>query len=291
MDFLSIDSLPAKKMKRDFEHKIGPGLTEALGELLLELSKCGMLGKSTKADTMVYRITKKFGDEILHKSTLYFMEHKTASEDIPEIMFFLTAVIDYFEFILRSKFSRPPYDGWSSPLERVIDELRKQAKDEAEILLPGYTPTNIGVTLGDCRVANGSLDFMNDPRLKLIVERDISELNDSIKANSIKSVLILSGSVLEGLLLDALMAIHDRVKAKYTDGKIENWTLEKIIGAANEFDILPNKTLEKFTHGVKDYRNLAHPGKEIRDNMQVAPEEARIVIDIVNIILRTFRAN
>lgn len=289
MDFLNNNSLAAKKLKRDLEHELVPKLNNELGEVALDMNRRGLLGGNSVAERDIYRTTKRFGDEVIQKAIAYFMEHNTTTADLPEIMNFLTSAIDYAAFILKNKFSRPPYDSWSAPLEGVIGGLRKRAKDEAEILLADSTSMSIEITLGDCQVAIGVLDFMNVSELKAIVERDLSELQKAIKSNCIKTVLILSGSVIEGLLLDALIARRAEAEALHTGKKLESWTLDKMITVAEQLGILPYKTLEKFTDGIREYRNLVHPGREIRESIRVAPEEARIAVEIVNIILRTFR--
>lgn len=142
--------------------------------------------------------------------------------------------------------------------------------------------------LANCHINNVNLDFMTLLKLRRIVERDLVELTAAIKNGSNKSVLVLCGSILEGLLLDRLLTIRDRAEPLHPKSiPLERWQLNEIIDISGNLEILPTETIMKFSHGLREFRNLIHPGCELRDKLVIAPEEARIGAEVVNIVLRT----
>jgi hypothetical protein len=106
-------------------------------------------------------------------------------------------------------------------------------------------------------------------------------------ANSYKSTLLLSGSLLECMLLDVLMQRSEEAqKINPGKGALEKWDLNDLILAAEKLSILSSKIHEKLSHVLREYRNLIHPGRELRENYIIAREEATIAVEIVNITIR-----
>jgi hypothetical protein len=48
-------------------------------------------------------------------------------------------------------------------------------------------------------------NFLNDTKIKDIIERDYKELQELASNNTTKSIIIISGGILESLLIDALV--------------------------------------------------------------------------------------
>lgn len=44
--------------------------------------------------------------------------------------------------------------------------------------------------------------------------------------------------------------------------------------------------VEKLSHPIREFRNLIHPGNEIRNDLQFGQEEARIALEGINIVHR-----
>jgi len=49
-----------------------------------------------------------------------------------------------------------------------------------------------------------NFDFISDNRLRIILERDYTELNRCFESGCYKSVLILSGSLIEAIIMEFL---------------------------------------------------------------------------------------
>jgi len=125
------------------------------------------------------------------------------------------------------------------------------------------------------------LSFMRDDRLRAIAERDYAELRGLDPAKASKSTLILAGGVIEGLLLDALVASG---KWSFEDGCEKN--LQDMIGPAKKAGII---TEDRLTDAVRKYRALAHPGREIRDGVAPTEADAGVARAAVEVVVQEVR--
>jgi hypothetical protein len=128
------------------------------------------------------------------------------------------------------------------------------------------------------------------PEILNIIKRDIKEFNNAIATNSIKTVLIIGGSLLEGLLLDRLNSKYDYVKNTDVYNKIKKkdlyrWDLNDLINCALELGIIDN-SIEKVGHFVREYRNFVHPGKEVNEKFHIEEEKAIITLQILKIVYK-----
>jgi hypothetical protein len=65
--------------------------------------------------------------------------------------------------------------------------------------------------------------------------------------------------------------------------------LKKLISKAVHWQLISRAAID-FSNSFRDYRNLVHPGAALRDQLTVAEEEARIAIEILNIVCRDLTA-
>ena len=47
--------------------------------------------------------------------------------------------------------------------------------------------------------------------------------------------------------------------------------------------------IEKLSESVREFRDLVHPGREVRQRLSFGMEEARIALDVVNILRRELK--
>lgn len=134
--------------------------------------------------------------------------------------------------------------------------------------------------------------FIKDKKLREIIERDYSEIVKDLATECYKSVIILCGGSIEALLLDKLKENKQAAKKSNKapkEGDIEKWDLNDLINVATDIKIIKNPAINKLSHSVRDYRNLVHPGKELRSGLKVEPEEAKIAFEVLNILIREFK--
>lgn len=130
--------------------------------------------------------------------------------------------------------------------------------------------------------------FVNDNNMKKIVERDYVWVNKCLAVEAWKPVILLSGGLIEALLLDALSVDIDKARSSSKAPKesdLKKWDFEDLINVAVDLSVI-NPGAEKLGDAVRHYRNLIHPGNELRTNLKVEPEEAKIAVGILNMIIR-----
>ena len=130
--------------------------------------------------------------------------------------------------------------------------------------------------------------FVIDTELRKVIERDYREIQTAYVARCWKSVIILSGGVIEALLTDLLIRHSARANAAAKAPKqsdITKWDLADLINVAVELQLV-SRGVEKLSHSVRQYRNLVHPGNEVRNKLTFDAEEAKIAIEVLHIVHR-----
>ncbi|MDO6813998.1 hypothetical protein [Tenacibaculum soleae] len=130
-------------------------------------------------------------------------------------------------------------------------------------------------------------DFITDEKFRNLLERDYEELMKCLETKSSKSVLILSGSIIEAILTDYFLNFPPE---KHNEKKILSSDLYKLIELAKENELISQSTKELSTV-LKNYRNLIHPGREIRKNESFDFDTAVVAKSLVNIIIKEIREN
>jgi hypothetical protein len=130
--------------------------------------------------------------------------------------------------------------------------------------------------------------FITNGDLRKIIARDYQEIQRAYISECWKSVIILCGSVIEAILTDVLLSNETNAKkAKSSPNKpdITRWDLSDLIKVSVELCVV-GSGVEKLSHSIREYRNLVHPGNEIRNKLMFDAEEARIAVEVLNIVHR-----
>ncbi|WP_393951067.1 hypothetical protein [Lysinibacillus sp. PWR01] len=129
-----------------------------------------------------------------------------------------------------------------------------------------------------------NFDFLHDGDLKSIIERDYRELITILLPDGAwKSVVIMSGSILEAILFDVLTNPIYSSKALISPKaprnkdkvvQIDSWKLKNLIEVAEDILVLPPQRIKSIDQVLRDYRNFVHPKKEIKSSHQCTEAEA-----------------
>jgi hypothetical protein len=118
------------------------------------------------------------------------------------------------------------------------------------------------------------------------VERDYHELGRAFVVQCWKSIIVLSGGIIEAILLDLLRRDETAARAASKapkNGDLLRWYLAALIDVALELGLV-NHAIENLSQTVRFFRNLVHPGREVRQGIRFNAEEARIAFEVVNIL-------
>lgn len=130
--------------------------------------------------------------------------------------------------------------------------------------------------------------FVHASELRKILERDYLEIQRSYVAQCWKSAIILAGGAIEAILLD--LVLQDPTKARLSQ-KAPNhsdptrWDLGGLIAVCVDLKLVTSG-VERLSSPVRDYRNLVHPGNELRSKLVFGAQEARIALEVLNIVHR-----
>jgi len=127
-----------------------------------------------------------------------------------------------------------------------------------------------------------NFDFVTDSRFKELLLRDYQELKVCLDNKSSKAVLILSGSIIEASLVEYFL---QNIPTGKTEADFLKMTLGPLIDLA-ETEGLLTSTEKKLASVVQDYRNLIHPGRQIRKSEKYDFETASIASSLVTITLK-----
>src|ERR1039457_905861 len=122
-------------------------------------------------------------------------------------------------------------------------------------------------------------NFITVPELRQSLESDYRELRGCLKAEAWKAVHVLSGSIVEAILIDALSGT---VPDPATLDRLE---LGPLIVLAKENGILPDEAVDLSTV-IRKYRNLHHPGRVKRLEKTVDRSGAIVAAEVVEIITK-----
>lgn len=140
-------------------------------------------------------------------------------------------------------------------------------------------------------VSTEDFAFAHDEALRKIIVRDYKQLEKVLATEAWKAVIVLCGGLIEGLLLDLLerdaTAARQSVKAP-KEGNLRRWDLNDLINVAADLKKLPTG-IDRLSHSVREYRNLVHPGRELSSDLRVEPEEARIAVEVLRIVVRELK--
>ena len=132
-----------------------------------------------------------------------------------------------------------------------------------------------------------NFDFISDNRLRIILERDYLELSRCFESECYKSVLIMSGSLIEALIVEFFI---NKLPSGYTEKKILNLNLGQLIDLALTEKLIDER-IKSLSTVVKNYRNLIHPGRELRLKEQFDKETANVSLSLVRLILKEIKTN
>lgn len=124
-------------------------------------------------------------------------------------------------------------------------------------------------------------DFIRGDAFKVCLENDYQEMLSANKAKAWKAVQVLAGSIIEAILTDYLL------QSGYQQRTSKNpltMRLADIITACRQENILSEKT-EHLSHVIRQYRNLIHPGRLVREKEVVTEHDAAVAIALTEIII------
>lgn len=216
---------------------------------------------------------------------------------------------------IRKVFNPVNFVGRISDLDKHIKELNQYlsfdkwqvVRNDAEIT---FRKTDKVILTNDKSVINAD-EFLEKEFKDVSIERlgldsfvtevlkiRIEEIKKCFTAQAHLSVIFLSGSSLEGILLGiALKNPKEFNQAnsapKDQNGKIrqfQDWTLSQLIEVSSELKLLKDD-VKKFSHALRDFRNYIHPYQQVSSRFNPDHHTSKICFQVLKAAIYQLTVN
>ncbi len=123
--------------------------------------------------------------------------------------------------------------------------------------------------------------FISDDSLRASLVQDYTEMETCLREKALKAVYVLSGSIIEAVLVDHLLTVQPKGIGR---DQVLSMDLGKLIETCNGLGMLSQKSMNLLTV-LRTYRNLIHPDRELRLAEKANLKEALIARHLVDIVL------
>ena len=131
-----------------------------------------------------------------------------------------------------------------------------------------------------------------EAQVATIIEARLEEARKALKAKAHLSVIFLCGSILEGVLLGTAQQNparfnQSKVSPKDGSGKVKQfheWSLAQFINAACDVGLL-KLDIQKFSHGLRDFRNYIHPYQQMTSGFTPDEHTAKVCFQVLKAAL------
>jgi len=170
-------------------------------------------------------------------------------------------------------------------IEKRINEMEKENE-----LISSFTDNLNGFTIDNLLSIEylkilSKLNSIKKKTIKDIFIRDYNELVFNYLSNQKKTTILMSGTIIELLLLyilDKQKIIKYKVGPKQKEKKVIEMDITEMIEVCDKEQLIQN-TPKKFMDGMKQFRNFIHPGKELREKtFDIDKSTVELSFSIVN---------
>ncbi len=172
-------------------------------------------------------------------------------------------------------------------INEYLNELENELHQDKEFLeicgsLDSKSLHKIGF---DTQLQEKLLENVIDDELRSMLSRDLKEVAIALLTKSYKSAMVLSGSIIEAILIDRLRHLGVKkvvlkTRGKTIQKKLEELSLSALLSEAQSQDLI-DSNLMHLSHGVRGFRNLIHPVIEYRKkSMGVSKQNAELAWNI-----------
>ena len=131
-----------------------------------------------------------------------------------------------------------------------------------------------------------------EPPVVPIIESRLLEAQKALSAGAYLSVVMLCGSILEGVLLgnaqkEPAKFNKSSASPKTIEGKVKlfhDWTLSELIDVATNVGVL-KPDVQKFGHGLRDFRNYIHPYQQMVSGFTPDEYTAKVCFQVLKAAL------
>lgn len=160
-------------------------------------------------------------------------------------------------------------------LEKVEIESGEAKDSENEFLSREFTNVDVGA-------------LKLEDAITLVLQHRIKEIEKCFTSGSPLAVILLAGSVLEGIFLGLAIEYPRQFNTaksspKDSSSKVKpfhEWSLSGFIDVAKELGLIQQDT-HKFSHSLRDFRNYIHPFEQMSSGFSPREHTAKICLQVL----------
>lgn len=182
------------------------------------------------------------------------------------------------------------FDGWKLIIKGKYVKFIKVNDDDWNV----YNTTEIDVTESEFMKLDVAYDIDKlslDSNMKKIIEERIDEMDKCIENNIPLAAIFLSGSTLEGILLNnaldhpqLYMSASSSPKVEGKVKKISNWSLKDLIDVSAEIGFV-QQDVKKFSHVLRNFRNYIHPFQQNLEKFSPSTDTSKICSQVLRLAI------
>lgn len=130
-----------------------------------------------------------------------------------------------------------------------------------------------------------------EPAAFEIIQGRLKEAQMCLEAKAYLAVIFHCGSVLEAVLLGAALDRPEKFNRSQAspqkDGKVkpfQDWSLSELINVAHDVGLL-KLDVQKFSHGLRDFRNFIHPYQQMASGFTPDEHTAKVCFQVLKAAL------
>jgi hypothetical protein len=186
------------------------------------------------------------------------------------------------------------FDGWQVVRNEKEITFAKAGKINFETKVEIKEDDFLGKEFSEISLDKLGLDGVITDTLNIRFE----EIKKCLRVKAPMSVIFLSGSSLEGILL-GIASKHpkefnqSKSSPKDKDGKVKphhEWTLSNFIDTAHEVGLL-KEDVKKFSHSLRDFRNYIHPYEQVSSRFNPDEHTAKICWQVLKAAIHQLTNN
>lgn len=170
-------------------------------------------------------------------------------------------------------------------IEEQIKNIKKQEDDRIKKIAKNI---NIGYfeSIGYDDNLKLSFNKIKDNKLRDTLLKDLNECVICLAAEQSKAFAVMCGSIIEAILYWSLTEQNiKKYEIKNKSKKITEMGISDLLFVANQEKLIQSSTFH-FCHGLKDYRNLVHPSRDISSDFERSEEENIIIWGLLKKIIK-----
>ena len=130
--------------------------------------------------------------------------------------------------------------------------------------------------------ARRRFEFVHNAQLRPVLEQAFADSRDALERGDPRQAIILSCSVIEAIITDALQQCGSRIA---DCGSIAGWTFEERIAAA-EGERLIRGGCARLPPVARAYRELTDADGQLRPDVPVSERDARVTNQVLHVVMR-----